>query len=85
MITLIALVTMTLGYAAGRLHGKAAHHRFLARGFRMMARAAERDRVHTANIYNLAARPIDVSNAFGDQDEEALHKLALIAPIELAE
>lgn len=69
MITIIVinLVVMSGGYLAGRLHGKAAHHRFLAEGFRIMRDQATARGVGHWHMDDLSCSATDVSRAFGSR------------------
>ncbi len=65
VITAIALLTLALGYLAGRLHGKAAHHRFMAEGWRYLDQVVLDRQPGTYTISGVTVSGVDVSKAFG--------------------
>lgn len=63
MSGLLILAGVALGYVAGRLHGRSAHHAFLARGFRYLASL----KLPTSSLDEPSVTARQISRAFGSE------------------
>lgn len=64
--TILALITLAGGYITGRLHGKAKHHDWVAKGFYIMRDRTDARGLGDRPVWEVTCSALDVSAAFGD-------------------